>query len=268
MLGTVQEFPEPVAFRIEVRLHYIFVLSKGKLTSNDILVMPMNMLDYASHQQSFDIALAHFGQIDVLFNNAGRSQRATWEDIHYLVDKELFDLNVFSVINLTRVAIHYFNSRGNGHVAVTSSGAGLFGAPYSASYTGSKHAIHGYYNSLRLEKQDSKVKLAVTIICPGPTSTEFLQECFTNNHGEKYGIDVKETDRRMSGERCGQLCAIALANKSTEAWMSIFPVLHILYAYVYYPTLVNFIFRIFGTKRFFRFRDSTDPTFFKEVHNI
>jgi dehydrogenase/reductase SDR family protein 7 len=80
--------------------------------------------------------------LDVLVNNAGRSQRAVWEEIEVEVDKEIFDLNVFSVVHLSRIVIKYFKTRDGGHIVVTSSVAGLFGAPFSASYTASKHAIH------------------------------------------------------------------------------------------------------------------------------
>jgi len=83
-----------------------------------------------------------YSQLDVLVCNAGRSQRAVWHKIDMEVDKEIFDLNVFSVVNLSRKAVAYFLEVGGGQLAVTSSIAGKVGAPYSGSYTGSKHAIH------------------------------------------------------------------------------------------------------------------------------
>lgn len=116
--------------------------SKGQLTSNDILVMTMDVLKLESHQKYFDDALRHFGHIDILLNNAGRSQRAHWENIELSIDKALFDLNVFGVINFSRIAVRYFQERKAGHIAVTSSIAGIVGAPFSASYTGSKHCLH------------------------------------------------------------------------------------------------------------------------------
>lgn len=55
----------------------------------------------------------------------------------------MFELNVFSLVNLNRIAIRYFSERGNvGGLAVTSSIAGVIGAPDSGSYTGAKHALH------------------------------------------------------------------------------------------------------------------------------
>jgi dehydrogenase/reductase SDR family protein 7 len=77
-----------------------------------------------------------------LVNNAGRSQRANWEEIDLTVDKEMFDLNVFSVLSLSRIAVQYFMKKNEGHIVVTSSLAGVIPCPYSASYIGAKHAIH------------------------------------------------------------------------------------------------------------------------------
>jgi len=78
----------------------------------------------------------------VLISNAGRSQRAAWEDIDLEVDRELFDLNVFSLVNLNRKVVRYFLNQGSGQLAVTSSIGGKIGIPYSGSYTASKFALH------------------------------------------------------------------------------------------------------------------------------
>lgn len=105
----------------------------------------MDVLDFDSHRKHFDHAVRHFGTVDILVNNAGRSQRALWEDIDIKVDQEMFNLNVFSTLNLSRIALKHFNAKGTGQVAVTSSVTGFLPAPFSATYTGSKHAIHVYF---------------------------------------------------------------------------------------------------------------------------
>ena len=58
------------------------------------------------------------------------------------VDKDLFDLNVFSVVALSRVVMPHFHERGEGTFAIMSSSAGKTGVPFSGTYTGSKHALH------------------------------------------------------------------------------------------------------------------------------
>lgn len=75
-------------------------------------------------------------------NNAGRSQRAIWEEIELGVDHEAFALNVFSIISLSRIAVRYFNQVGHGQIVATSSVAGIIPAPFSATYNATKHALH------------------------------------------------------------------------------------------------------------------------------
>ncbi len=131
------------AKELEATKNECFSIAKGKLSSDDILVLPLGMLDLSKHERAFNQVLSHFGSLFCLVNNAGRSQRAEWNKIDINVDRELFELDVFSVIHLSRIAVTYFEQNSiNGQIAVTSSTAGLIGVPDSGSYTGAKHAIH------------------------------------------------------------------------------------------------------------------------------
>lgn len=242
------------------------ITSNGLLSENDVLVIQMDMTDISSHKQHFNKAIKHFGSVDILFNNAGRSQRAMWEDIDLTIDKQMFELNVFSVLNLTRIAIKHFKTRGRGHIVVTSSVAGIVGFPFSATYVGTKHALHGYFNGLRTEKLLQNIK--ITILCPGPTFTNFLAECFTDKPDEKYGLSTKPTDKRMTGARCGELCAISIANELNESWMGCPPLISFLFIAVYFPNLFNWALRIIGANRIFQFRDSEDSSVHIEVSYI
>lgn len=64
--------------------------------------MQMDMLEIDRHEEYFQRVVKHFGTFDILVNNAGRSQRAAWQDIDLTVDRALFDLDVFSAVNLSR----------------------------------------------------------------------------------------------------------------------------------------------------------------------
>ncbi|XP_035226107.1 dehydrogenase/reductase SDR family member 7-like isoform X2 [Stegodyphus dumicola] len=114
------------------------------LPEDDILVLPFNMTDYDVHEECFKKVLQKFEKLDVLVNNAGRSQRANFEDIDISVDKELFNINVFATLNLTRKVLPHFLENKSGHFVVTSSCVGKMGAASSASYTASKHALHKF----------------------------------------------------------------------------------------------------------------------------
>ncbi|XP_043480542.1 dehydrogenase/reductase SDR family member 7 [Leptopilina heterotoma] len=227
--------------------------SNKKLTEKDIFVLPFDILDLNAHKKMFDTVLQEFGKLDILVHNTGRSQRANWENIDINVDKEAFDLNVFSIVNLTRVVLKYFLQQGKGHVAVNSSIAGIMGVPFSASYTGSKHALHGYFECLRTEKSVSNIK--VTMIVPGPIQTDFLTESFTDTIGEKFGEKTPVSSSKLSPKRCGELIAIALANELSEVWISLSPPLFLSYL-KFYPNLAGMIYKLLGPSFHQRMRDS------------
>lgn len=91
----------------------------------------------------------------------------------------------------------------------------------------------GYFETLKLEEPDMKV----TIFCPGPTSTEFLEQAFTDKPGSKYNGQVQATDKRMSAERCGLLMATAIVNDCETNFVGPFPIVALMYVSCYYPNL-------------------------------
>lgn len=122
-------------------------------------------------------------QLDVLISNAGRSQRAAWPQTELAVDKDLFELNVFSLLNLNRIVVRHFLEVGRGgQLAIMSSIAAKMGVYHSGSYSGSKFALHGYFNSLRNETYTDNID--VTLICPGPVFSPILRNAFTSKLGQ------------------------------------------------------------------------------------
>lgn len=80
-------------------------------------------------------------------------------------------------------------------------------------------------------------QMDVTLFCPGPTATEFLQHAFTAEPGQKYGHAVQVTDKRMTAERCAFLMATAIANNTFTSFVGTFPVPLLMYICCYYPNL-------------------------------
>lgn len=221
----------------------------------NILVLPLDVCDSAALVPAFQKVLQVFGPIDVLLLNAGRSQRAKWEHIDAQVDKDLFELNVFSVINLARIVLRNMLENKSGHIAVMSSSAGKGGAPFSGSYTGSKHAVHGYFESLRNEKVGSGVD--ITMLCPGPTFSDLLKVAATEKPETQFGESMTAADKRMTAERCAQLSLVAIANSLAESWICFKPVLPLMYASQYMPAVSKWAFQKFlGPKFLAKVRDS------------
>lgn len=133
--------------------------------------------------QMYCIFVHFIFQVDVLISNAGRSQRASWAETELAVDKELFELNVFSLINLNRIIVRHWLKVGQpGQLCIMSSVAGKMGVYHSGSYSGSKFALHGYFDSLRNETRNNGID--ITIICPGPVFSPILKQAFTSQAGK------------------------------------------------------------------------------------
>jgi len=205
----------------------------------NILVLPLDVCDSTALEPAFQKVLQTFGCINVLLLNAGRSQRARWEHTDIQVDKDMFELNVFSVINLSRIVLKNMLEKKSGHIAVMSSVAGKLGAPLSGSYSGSKHAIQGYFESLRNEKVGSGVN--ITMLCPGPVVSGALQVAATEEPNTPYGQSMTDADKRMTAERCATLSLVAIANSLPESWICFKPVLPFMYAFQYMPSVAKWL---------------------------
>lgn len=140
----------------------------------------VDVLDLESHAcLGADLAALMGGPIDVLVNNAGRSQRSLAEDTDIKVTSDMMQLNVIGNISVTKAFLPAMLERGSGHIMVTSSVAGKVGAPCSSSYAATKHAVQGYYSALRNEVSYRGVD--VTLVCPGPVESEITK------HGKQRG---------------------------------------------------------------------------------
>ena len=214
-------------------------ITQGNLNEKDVLVLPLDVLDKGSHLAKAELAWKHFGHINVLVNNAGRSSRGLFENTPLKVDEQMFDLNVMGVLSITKALLPYMIERRAGHIMVTSSVSGKLGAPVLANYSGSKHALQGIFDALRTELMDRNIN--ITLVCPGPIRTDSLLHGFSEKVDESLGIPDDQTEKRLSAERCAELMAVALANRLDEIWVSLNPVLLFTYVSVYMPSLALWI---------------------------
>jgi len=112
--------------------------------------------------------ISHYGGIDVLVNNAGITQRCAFVDAQISMYRKVMDVNFFGALNCTAPAIESLIKR-QGTIVVTSSIAGLTPVLGRTGYCASKHALHGFFSTLRAELKKHGVH--VLIVCPGFTST-------------------------------------------------------------------------------------------------
>ena len=149
-----------------------------------VLVLPFDMVDLSSHGKQVEQVIQTFGRIDVLVLNAGVSQRSFVLDTKFDVYRNLFEVNFFSIVHLVQQVIPVFQNQHAGIFVPIASVAGRISTPRRAAYGATKHALIGFFDSVRAELHAHGVQ--VTTILPGYIRTEISLHAM-NEHGEKYG---------------------------------------------------------------------------------
>jgi len=167
--------------------------------SPDVLVLPLDVLDYDAMPAKTRAVVDHFGRIDLLVNNAGISQRSFCVDTDFSVYRQMMEINVLGQIALTQAVLPVMLERGSGHIAVTASVAGKVGAPMRTGYCAAKHAVMGFFDALRTEVAADGI--AVTTITPGFIRTDIARNALTAD-GTPLGRDDDDIAGGMAVEDC------------------------------------------------------------------
>ena len=160
----------------------IRVAGKTGLPEEAILILPADLYQYDEVNSLTEKVMARFGRVDVLFNNAGISSRALAIESPVEIDRKVMDIDYFSVIALTKSVLPIMIRQNSGHIVVTSSVVGKIGTPLRSAYAAAKHALHGFFDSIRQEVIDYGVN--ITIVCPGYIRTQISVNAITPT-GEK-----------------------------------------------------------------------------------
>lgn len=152
------------------------------------LAVPCDVTDEEACKSAMDKALAKFGRIDILFNNAGVTQRGLFEKTETRVFRQVMEVNFFGSLYCTKAALPAL-IRAKGVIIVNESIAGVAPLLGRTGYSASKHALHGLFTSLRCELRHKGVH--VMIVCPGFIRTN-LQ---TRALGSDGNIAVHEQTR-------------------------------------------------------------------------
>jgi len=136
------------------------------------LVLHLDVTKPDSIAKAHDDALAHFGRIDVLVNNAGYGLTGAIEEVTDEEFMPMFDTNVLGLIHVTKAFLPDFRKQRSGNIVNVSSIAGLVGSPGWGYYNATKFAVEGISDALTVEMEPFGVH--VTVIEPGPFRTDFL----------------------------------------------------------------------------------------------
>ncbi len=140
---------------------------------------------------------ASISQLDVLINNVGVSQRGLAMSTALAVDQYIMNLNYFSIIQLTKGLYPLLQAAQQPRIIVLSSMSGKFGFHFRSAYAASKHALHGFFESMQVELMHTPLR--ITLVCPGRVKTGISLKALTQNgephnkmdEGQSNGIAVE-----------------------------------------------------------------------------
>ena len=176
---------------------------KNSAFPEKIQVLPLDIADFINIEPAVQQAMQFWGHIDILINNAGISQRSLIAETDFSVYKKLMDVNYLGTVALTKALLPHFVDRKKGQFVVVSSLMGKFSSPYRSGYCGAKHALHGFFDALRMEHE--KDNIDVTMVCPGFVQTNVAKNALTadgtkqksNDVATENGLPVKVFCRKM-----------------------------------------------------------------------
>lgn len=171
-----------------------------------VLALCLDVTNATAVNAAVNQAVAHFGRLDVVFNNAGYGHVGAIEELSEEEIRQQVDVDFFGVVNVTRATLPHMRKQRSGHFVQMSSLNGVEPLPGGAFYTAAKFAVEGFSEALAGEVSHLGIK--VTIIEPAPFRTRFLSSESAkwsrpmNDYDASVG-EVRRTLRQLDGKQPG-----------------------------------------------------------------
>jgi dehydrogenase/reductase SDR family protein 7 len=242
------------------------IVNKSTNTLCDISILPFDVTDSDEKISTVvSTALNFYGGLDVLILNAGAGQLSPAIDDSFSTTRALMEINYMGPVRIAMEVIKQekwndkkmHSKKEKAHIVVTSSVASKMALPLGTSYAASKHAVHGYFSSLRSECAEW---LRIDLPCPGPIATAFQSNVLNaepSSSVEAAAEDEETSEVQMPVDRCASLIISGMmgpASLMQETWISRQPTLFFLSLNQYFPNLSNMLLGKIGPLRLKAFR--------------
>ncbi len=179
--------------------------------------IPCDVSDRGSLQRMADQAIASFGRVDVVCNNAGVFLGGNMRDFTLGDWEWVLSVNLMGVVNGASVFTPHLVEQGSGHIVNTASIGGLVADPSCAPYTTSKFAVVGYSEALRADLASDGI--GVTILCPGPVATgidtgDRLRPAHAGTSKASSTAAVSIVEQGMPADEVGELVVKGIAENA------------------------------------------------------
>ena len=168
------------------------VKAETRLSDADILVLPLDVAEHNVFEGATKKVIERFGQIDILVNNAGLSHWSKIKDTSMDVIKTILNVNFLGGVGLTKAVLPYMLDKKKGNIVVISSILGHITSPKQGAYNASKHALMGFFDTLRAEISCDGVK--VLLVCPG-----FVRTNVAKNSLDRNGKPINKDNAMIAG---------------------------------------------------------------------
>jgi len=183
------------------------------------LVVPTDVSEEAQCKNLIEHTVMEFKRIDTLFNNAGITIWAKFEDMQTLLPFEkVMKVNYLGSLYCTYYALPFLKES-RGRIVAVSSMAGKTGVPYRSGYSATKFALVGFFETLRIEL--ARYGISVTIIYPDFVKTDTRLRAFGADGKPLLDRPMREGKSMMTVEECGQIILNATAKRRREVVMSL-----------------------------------------------
>ena len=183
---------------------------------DNISILP---LDLKNHEETLNLAqkaISFYGKVDILVNNAGISQRSLIKDTKLEVYEQLMDINYLGTVALSKAILPHFIANKSGHFVTVTSLMGKFGSPYRSGYCGAKHALHGFFDVMRMEHEKDGIK--VTMVCPGFVQTNVAKNALTADGSPQINDDIA-TQNGITPELAAKKIIFAIEKEKFEVYV-------------------------------------------------
>lgn len=181
----------------------------------EAIVVPTDVSNEAQCKALIEKTIATYGRLDMLINNAGMAASALLDEyLDLCLFKRTMDINFYGAVYCTYYALPYLK-QSRGRIVAISSLGGKTAIPYNTPYCSSKYAMHGFYDSLRMELRLHGV--SCTVVCPWWVATEF-HESQLNKDGTPRGERGRAyyTKRTMTSDQCARIVLEAAYRRRRE----------------------------------------------------
>lgn len=199
----------------------------------EVHIQTIDLGNEESIRNASKTVLNQVGNIDILINNGGISQRSKVIDTPMEVDRKLFDINYFGSVLLTKLVLPSMVKAQKGHIVAISSISGKFGFHLRSAYAATKHALFGFFETVGLEHYSDNIH--TTIVCPGRIRTNISKHAL-DKEGKAAGTMDKGLAEGMDVDICAAKIKRGIDRKKREVLVGKKELL-LVYIHKYLPRL-------------------------------